>query len=64
MTNRSRLVRVAVAMAVLTAAAALRPARADANKHGLFQNPDGEYLCGSTCGAGQKCCVIVILPAG
>lgn len=64
MSKPSWLVRGVIGVAVLAAGAALRPERAEASAHGLWVNSQGEYMCGYDCGAGQKCCTIVILPAG
>lgn len=64
MINPSWLVRGVIGVAVLAAGATLRPERAEASTRGLWINGLGEYVCGYSCGAGQKCCAIVILPAG
>lgn len=57
-------VRVAVVLMALAAAAVLWARPAEAAAYGLFRNLNGDLICGYECSPGQRCCNIVILPAG
>lgn len=64
MKRASWKLRGALLVAGLVAGALFQPRHAQAGVYGLWVNPKGDLACGADCAAGQKCCSIVILPAG
>jgi hypothetical protein len=51
-------------VALVAGVFAVLPRRANASVNGLWKDQYGNKYCGNSCGEGQQCCEIKILPAG